>query len=118
MKLGTYPAVGLSAMRLAARQDLLPAWRHRRVKDIGRRDVRDLIEKIAERRLRKGTTVEGQPKIGAPIMSNRVLSLVKKMFNFALDREWVDANPAARLKPVAPEHACDRVLSHEEIRTF
>jgi site-specific recombinase XerD len=27
-------------------------------------------------------------------MANRVLSLVKKMFNFALDREWIDANPA------------------------
>lgn len=37
---------------------------------------------------------DGQEKVGAPIMANRVLSLVKKMFNFALDREWIDANPA------------------------
>jgi site-specific recombinase XerD len=44
--------------------------------------------------LRKGTTDDGQEKVGAPIMANRVLSLVKKMFNFALDREWIDANPA------------------------
>ena len=95
---------------------LLPAWRHRKVKEIARRDVRDLVETIAERRLRKGTTDDGKPKLGAPIMSNRVLALVKKMFNFALDREWLDANPAARLKPVSPEHACDRVLSHQEIR--
>jgi integrase len=51
-------------------------------------------------------------------MSNRVLALVKKMFNFALDREWIDANPAARLKPVSPESARDRVLSAEEIRTL
>ena len=68
--------------------------------------------------MRKGTTDDGQEKVGAPIMSNRVLALVKKMFNFALDREWIDANPAARLKPVAPETARDRVLSPEEIRTF
>ena len=40
------------------------------------------------------------------------------MFNFALDREWIDANPAARLKPVAPETARDRVLAPDEIRTF
>jgi integrase len=92
--------------------------RNRKVKDITRRDVRDLVEGIAERRLRKGTTEDGQEKVGAPIMANRVLSLVKKMFNFALDREWIDANPAARLKPVSPETARDRVLSADEIRTF
>jgi integrase len=97
---------------------LLPAWRNRKVKDISRRDVRDLVEGIAERRLRKGTTEDGQEKVGAPIMANRVLSLVKKMFNFALDREWIDANPAARLKPVSPETARDRVLSADELRTF
>ena len=97
---------------------LLPAWRHRKVKDITRRDVRELVEGIAERRLRKGTTEDGQDKVGAPIMANRVLSLVKKMFNFALDREWIDANLAARLKPVSPETARDRVLSAEEIRTL
>jgi integrase len=51
-------------------------------------------------------------------MANRVLALVKKMFNFALDREWIDANPAARLKPLSRETARDRVLSHEEIRIF
>ena len=97
---------------------LLPGWRTRKVKDITRRAVRDLVEAISERRLRKGTTENGQEKVGAPIMSNRVLALVKKMFNFALDREWIDANPAARLKPVAPETARDRVLSAEEIRTL
>ena len=68
--------------------------------------------------MRKGTTEDGQEKLGAPIMSNHVLALVKKMFNFALDREWLDANPAARLKPVAPKTARDRVLSPDEIRTF
>lgn len=97
---------------------LLPPWRNRKVKDITRRDVRDLVEGIAERRLRKGTTEDGQEKVGAPIMANRVLSLVKKMFNFALDREWIDANSAARLKPVSPESRRDRVLSPEEIRTL
>src|SRR5579872_2072726 len=51
-------------------------------------------------------------------MANRVLALVKKMFNFALDRDWIDANPAARLKPVSRETPRDRVLSHDEIRVF
>lgn len=97
---------------------LLPEWRHRKVKEIARHHVRELIEGIAERRLRKGTTDDGQQKTGAPIMANRVLALVKKMFNFALDRDWIDANPAARLKPVSRETRRDRVLSHDEIRIF
>ena len=96
---------------------LLPEWRHRKVRDITRRDVRDLMEAIAERRLRKGRTEDGREKIGAPIMANRVLALAKKIFNFAIDREWIEANPAARLKPVAPERVRDRVLSVDEIRT-
>jgi len=90
---------------------LLPEWRHRKVKDITRRDVRNLVEAIAERRLRKGTTEDGQEKLGAPIMSNRVLALVKKMFNFALDREWIDANPqraSSRSHRRAPVIACSR----------
>ena len=66
----------------------------------------------------KATTDDGQDKVGAPIMANRVLAMVKKMFNFALDREWIDANPAARLKPVSPETRRDCVLSADEIRTL
>lgn len=97
---------------------LLPEWQHRKVRDITRRDVRDLVEAITERRLRKGTTEDGREKLGAPIMANRVLALAKKIFNFAVDREWIEANPAARLKPVAPERARDRVLSADEIRTL
>lgn len=85
---------------------------------ITRRDVRDLVEAITERRLRKGTTEDGREKLGAPIMANRVLALAKKICNFAVDREWIEANPAARLKPVAPERARDRVLSADEIRTL
>jgi hypothetical protein len=45
---------------------VLPGWRNHKVKDITRRDVRDLVDGIAERRLRKGTTEDGQEKVGAP----------------------------------------------------
>ena len=61
---------------------VLPAWKHRAIADIARRDVRTLIEDVAER---------------APVMANRVLSCVRKMFSFAIDRELVEHNPAARL---------------------
>ena len=82
--------------------DLLPAWRSRKVKEITRREVRELVEAIADR--------------GAPVMANRTLALVRKMLNFAITRDWIDANPAARIPKPGAEQSRERVLSHEEIR--
>jgi hypothetical protein len=99
---------------------LLPERRHRRVKDITRRDARDLIDGIAERRLRKGTTEDGRKRIGAPIMSNRVLALAKKVFNFALDREWIEADPAGASNPWRrdmPAIGCSRTMKSEPCGT-
>jgi integrase len=80
------------------------AWKARLATDITRRDVRDLVEAIGDR--------------GAPITANRVLEVVRSMFNFAVDRELVETNPAARCKKPGIEHSRDRVLSDDEIRRF
>lgn len=82
--------------------DLLPAWRSRKVKDISRREVRELVEAIADR--------------GAPIMANRTLALIRKMLNFAITRDWIEANPAARIPKPGAERSRERVLSDDEIR--
>jgi integrase len=81
--------------------DVLPRWRDRSVRELTRRDVRVLIERVAER---------------APVMANRVLAVVRKMLNFAVDHDWIDANPAARVQKPAPEASRDRVLTADEIR--
>ena len=81
--------------------DVLPFWRHRSVRELTRRDVRTLIERKAD---------------DAPVMANRVLAVVRKMLNFAVDHDWIDANPAARVQKPAPETSRDRVLTHDEIR--
>jgi integrase len=81
--------------------EVLPRWRDRSVRELTRRDVRALVERIAER---------------APIMANRVLAVVRKMLNFAVDHDWIDANPAARVAKPAPERSRDRVLSEQELR--
>jgi site-specific recombinase XerD len=52
-------------------EPLVKRWGAIKVKDITRRDVRALLDEMADR--------------GAPIMSNRVLALVRKMFNFAIE---------------------------------
>jgi uncharacterized protein (DUF433 family) len=38
------------------------------------------------------------------------------MFNYALDREWIEANPAARIPAPGQERSRDRVLSDDELR--
>lgn len=81
--------------------DILPFWGERSVRELTRRDVRALVERVSER---------------APIMGNRVLALVRKMLNFAVDHDWIDANPAARVQKPSPEVSRDRVLTADEIR--
>jgi integrase len=84
--------------------ELLPPFRHVKVKDLTRRQIRELVDEIAER--------------GAPILANRTLALVRKMLNFAIDREWIDANPASRMAMPGTERQRDRVLGEDEIRAL
>ena len=81
--------------------ELLPAWKSIKVRDISRRDVRTMVDAIAER--------------PAPIMANRVWALASRIFNFAISKDWIDANPAARIEQ-RPEGTRDRVLTDQEIR--
>ena len=82
--------------------NVLPYWRDRSVRDLTRRDVRALVERVVDR--------------GSPIMANRTLADVRTMLNFAVDHDWIDANPASRIKKPAPEFSRDRVLSEDELR--
>ncbi len=79
---------------------LLTRWGTQRLKDIKRRDVRELLDEVAAR---------------APIMANRVLALVRKMFNFAIENDWLETNPCHMIKRPGLEKQRDRVLSEEEI---
>lgn len=82
---------------------VLPAWKHRAIADVKRRDVRELLDGIAER---------------APVMANRLLACVRKMLAFALDQELIEANPAARMARPGQEQARARVLTEDELRAL
>lgn len=90
-----------SEERRVLERDVLPTWGPQLVKEVTRRDVRALIEKKAET---------------APVMANRLLSHVSHLLNYALEHEWIDANPAARLPKPGEETSRDRVLSRDELR--
>jgi|RhiMetdeSRZDD1v2_1073273.scaffolds.fasta_scaffold23744_5 integrase len=83
-------------------KEVLPQWGTRKAYDIRRRDVIALLDHLVER--------------GAPIQANRVLALVRKMFNWAISRELVEGNPCLQVQPPGKEHQRERVLSDEEIR--
>lgn len=64
-------------------KDVLPAWRHRLVRDIKRADVVALLDEIADPKGRN-----------APQSAVHVRRLLSKMFNFALSREYgIEYNP-------------------------
>jgi integrase len=82
-------------------RELLPAWGHRSVSDIARRDIRDLLDGIADR--------------GAPIMALRVHAYVHRFFRWCVGRDIIEANPATDLPKVTSERKRDRVLSDDEL---
>jgi len=85
-------------------RELLPKWGSRRVTDIRRGEVIDLLDAIADR--------------PAPIMANRVRSLVSKVFNFGISRDVVEFNPSAQVKPPGKEQARQRVFDDAELRAL
>ncbi len=85
-------------------KDILPLWRWSKAKEITRSDVIALLDRIVDR--------------GSPIAANRTLAVVRRMFNFALSRDLVPANPCTQVKPPGKENRRDRVLSPDEIRLF
>ncbi len=78
---------------------VLPAWRDRKIAEIKRADVRELLDGI-----------EGD------VLPNRVLTVVKTIFRFALSRDWIEASPIEGIAKPNAETERDRVLDMEEIK--
>lgn len=85
-------------------KDVKPLWGRRKSSEIIRRDVILLLDKIKER--------------GAPIQANRTLACVRRMFNFAVERDIISVSPCIAVKAVAKENRRDRCLSVDEIKKF
>jgi integrase len=83
------------------RREFLPIWRGRPIASIGRRDILDALDKIADRT--------------SPRRANRYLALLKKLFSWAAERGYVEASPAAVVKPPGREVSRDRVLSDDDV---
>jgi integrase len=82
------------------RHSVLPHWGKRRIQEIGRRDVLDLIDRI---------------KVRAPSMAVKVQASVGRVFNWALERGIIAASPLAGMKRPVREQARERVLEPHEL---
>ena len=85
-------------------KDILPAFGRKKAKDIRRRDIVLLLDGIVER--------------GATITANRVLAVTRKMFNFAVGRDIIDASPCVQIPAPSKENRRERYLSEDEIKVF
>ena len=94
---------------------VLPQWRGKTLKDISRRDVLDLLDRIADGR---APSKPGGAVKRAPIMANRTLAALRVFFRWAVGRGFIETSPVSNIPRPAGENPRDRVLSDEEIIFF
>lgn len=85
-------------------RDVIPAWGKRKAADITKRDVIQRLEGIVDR--------------GSPAMANYCFAIIRKMFNFAVERDVLPLSPCIGIKLPAQRQTRERALSETEIRTF
>jgi integrase len=84
-------------------KDVTPLWGNRQISSITRRDVRDIMEAVADR--------------GSPITARRLHSHLHRLFRWAVDQEkgGIQSNPAAGIIKPGEETKRDRVLTDKEL---
>jgi integrase len=90
-------------------RDVKAAFGLKPVRDLARRDIRELVDGIVAGRDRKKS---------APSHANHTLAYLRAMLNWAVANDLIDANPADGIKMPAPLVQRDRALDDEEIRLF
>jgi len=85
-------------------KDLVSRFGNRKAHEIKRRDIILLLDDIVDR--------------GSGIMANRTLALVRKIFNWGIERDIVANNPCVQVKAPAKENRRDRIYSVEEIKAL
>jgi integrase len=85
-------------------KDVIPYLGKQKAKNVSRRDIVMLLDKVLER--------------GSPIAANRTLAVVRRMFNFAVERDIIPNTPCYGFKAPTKENRRDRVLSFDEIKSF
>lgn len=81
-------------------REIIPRLGAKRIGEIRRADVRDMLNDITDR---------------SPTTANRVLAVTRRLFNWAVEEEIVAVSPIGKLK-ATKEASRERVLADDEIR--
>ena len=85
------------------RVEVIPEIGDKRISDVGRADIHRLLDGMVDR--------------GSAVNANRLLAVLRRMFNWCVERSLVERSPCDNLKAPTPETARDRVLADGETRT-
>ena len=95
------PATAAEIERLLGREIVGP-WRGRRLSQITRADIHDLLDGIVAR--------------GSPVTANRTLAWLRRMCAWAIERGLIEVSPCAGIRAPSAETSRDRVLSDDELK--
>jgi integrase len=84
-------------------RDVLPRWQHRKAKDITRVDIIALLDAVGQR---------------GGVMANVTFTVVRRMFNFAVERGLLEISPCFQVKLPNKAVSRERVLSTDEIASL
>ena len=79
-----------------------PLWGHRPIDSITRQDVIQLLDGIIDQK--------------KPYAANRMLSAVRRLFNWCIERGILETSPADRIKPPGKEVSRKKVVGNDEIK--
>jgi integrase len=82
----------------------LAAWDRRPLRSITKRDVIAVLDQLIAR--------------GASSTANLLLAHIKRLFNWAIERDLIEASPAHKIKPPSPKVERERVLADPELRAI
>ena len=85
------------------RTEFVPHLGRTKIGDVRRKQVMALLDHKAKT---------------APVQANRLLAVIRKMFNFCVEREILDATPLVKMKNVAKEKTRERSLNRHELLWF
>jgi len=88
------------ATRKVIEKDCMKPWGWKKVRDIKRRDIVVLIDRVRKR---------------APVLANRLLGYLSRVFNFAAERGVIEDSPCTRIRKPT-EKPRERVLTDDEIK--
>lgn len=83
--------------------DVLPSIGKMKAREVGKREINGVLRQVMNR---------------SPVMANRTLEIVRKMFTWGVSQDIVETNPCIGIEAPHEEQSRDRVLTEEELRRF